>query len=591
MTEPAAFTTEEPDEKFENYLKENFPADKKTFPSVETFLKSTPEDWNAMYGGLSFSSFNEKLGGNPYTVCFMGTGNDKNKWIDKDPNPHDQMIPKPNQPPSYIPYQIWKDRGGITDIREENSAMIDGPAVHLTHDTLDPDSKDSMLNIDPQNPLRRWLEWAIDMKGEFGLFDKATGWSMPALAATGANKALKALEADPNRPLVFIGHSRGGVNCVLAAWMIYLYAKNAKFKNTPISIFAIDPVPGPTSISLQQLPYYGDNYWQQMFQLPPNVKNYSAIVAWDVSSVKKGDTLLNPCVPRPFDKAWNDIPSKEIKLEYWSSVPQELKCNDDPLEGNYVLKDGRTYQIIQCRGSHGSCALQSWCDEGKLNYDIVNTILNYWAKTGNANPHPIQMDLFGRIQDSFIKSPAEGVKGRSISSWPGSWSTLGKVSGNHWYTLFEGLPDAIRPLNAGNILGTIVPIAQQSFSGDLDGYGRSSRREIGSSSFQSVSDSLMEATDRMITHGVELQQELAAKDAVISDQEERIRAQQERLDYQDGRIRTLERSVAGHNAPRRFTTTQGRAPAPPTTRGGTTNTRRTTRGGTTNAAATDMHYC
>ena len=53
-------------------------------------------------------------------------------------------------------------------------------------------------------------------------------------------------ETNENRPLIFVGHSRGGVKCVLAAWFIYLYAPVEKYKRTPISIFVIDPVPGPT---------------------------------------------------------------------------------------------------------------------------------------------------------------------------------------------------------------------------------------------------------------------------------------------------------------------------------------------------------
>ena len=244
--------------------------------------------------------------------------------------------------PTYIPYQIWKDLGGKKS--NDDVSLVDGCATQLTHKL-----KYNMLNINEGSELYiGYLQWANkDMKEDSppdGLgpnfetrFDQMTGWSMPALAAAGANMALTILKAEKNsnRPLIFIGHSRGGVNCVLAAWFIYLYAKNEKFRKTPISIFVIDPVPGPTRKHV--LP----NNWEQMYQLPPNVKNYCAVCAYDVKGYLNGGCFLNPAVPRPYT---SNTQLEAQPLHSWKSVPEAFKADVDPLvDDSCPLTEGRMY--------------------------------------------------------------------------------------------------------------------------------------------------------------------------------------------------------------------------------------------------------
>lgn len=125
----------------------------------------------------------------------------------------------------------------------------------------------------------------------------------------------------------------------------------------------------------------------------------------------------------------------------------------------------------------------------------------------------------------------------------------------------------------------------QSFSGNLGSYRRS------------FADSLAEATDRMIAHSGELQKDLAAKDAIIAEQEERIRAQQQRIDDQNFRINTLERRLGAIGRSARRTATNGRR----SNREGTATTgRRSSRNETATTgrrssrnetASTALRYC
>ncbi|MEO6000584.1 MAG: hypothetical protein ABIN89_27295 [Chitinophagaceae bacterium] len=107
------------------------------------------------------------------------------------------------------------------------------------------------------------------------------GWSAPALALHGANLAA----ASGAQRYNFIGHSRGAVESIMAAWFLYAYGSGS-VRNMPFSIFAIDPVPGTGE-------WYGI-----LTQLPPNVVNYVGVYAWD-QSVQPGDRPYTALVPRP----------------------------------------------------------------------------------------------------------------------------------------------------------------------------------------------------------------------------------------------------------------------------------------------------
>ncbi|WP_305839631.1 hypothetical protein [Photobacterium leiognathi] len=106
---------------------------------------------------------------------------------------------------------------------------------------------------------------------------------MPALALHGANISA----ASKAETINFIGHSRGACEAIIAAWFLYAYG-DEKVRNTPINIFAIDPVPGFGA-------WYG-----LLTQLPPNVANYVGVYAWDMSNNINGiDHAFQAVVPRP----------------------------------------------------------------------------------------------------------------------------------------------------------------------------------------------------------------------------------------------------------------------------------------------------
>jgi len=429
-------------------------------------------------------SFNNAEG-KAYTVCFMGTKNNKKKWEDddikvaqKNKKASEKEKETAEKTPSYIPYQIWKDLGGKTS--NHDVSLVDGPATKLTHKL-----KYDMLNINEESELYiGYLQWANQEKGgklygpyeaplpDFkgssrGYFDLMTGWSMPALAAAGANMALTILEEEKNsdRPLIFIGHSRGGVNCVLAAWFIYLYAKNEKFRKTPISILAIEPVPGPTG-KFSRVP----NNWEQMYQLPPNVKNYCAVCAYDVHFLltwkTKKEYVLNPVVPRPYT---TNTQLEAQPLHSWKSVPEAFKAQVDPLAASCPLTEDRTYELFVCRGSHGSCGQQKNCPEGVLNYCLVLQKLEMWmANPVTTTPHT-SADMMQQLALLEKEHKEFGRAVRSIASGPTTWSRMNKLPKHGWWkTLFRpkrGLDLEMWDPNAGSIQSIQLNDAMQEQNG------------------------------------------------------------------------------------------------------------------------------
>lgn len=115
------------------------------------------------------------------------------------------------------------------------------------------------------------------------------------------------------------------------------------------------------------------------------------------------------------------------------------------------------------------------------------------------------------------------------------------------------LPPADTPASVAEIVGypgvperkqELLQAKTQSFSGDLSG------RSSGSFSFQRLASSLLEATDNMIGHSEQLEDDVAAKDAIIA-------AQEERIQDQNARIAALERQAA-RPTPARHATTRAR---------------------------------
>lgn len=181
------------------------------------------------------------------------------------------------------------------------------------------------------------------------------GWSMPALALHGANLAAGS-QADTFN---FIGHSRGACEAIMAAWFLYAYG-DEKTRNTPVNIFAIDPVPGPGT------------WWSILTQLPPNVVNYVGVYSWDQSyNLNLQDHAFQALVPRPnglMRGEDNQIIIHEQSLwdwikRYpgWASIANEAQ-QVDPLAANTELPQPKGYKLYACRGRHSTVAGNSTRD-------------------------------------------------------------------------------------------------------------------------------------------------------------------------------------------------------------------------------------
>jgi hypothetical protein len=156
-----------------------------------------------------------------------------------------------------------------------------------------------------------------------------SGWDAAALALHGAN-----LAARSNQPnYTFIGHSRGAVEAVMAAWFLYAYGQ----PNAKVRILAIDPVPGP------------GNWYGILTQLPPNVVEYVGITAWDHL-----DSGFNGLVPRPNARMAGS--NAQLKLGgSWSALADHYQL-DDPLKPRPGAAQPAGYQLFACRGRHATVA-------------------------------------------------------------------------------------------------------------------------------------------------------------------------------------------------------------------------------------------
>jgi hypothetical protein len=165
------------------------------------------------------------------------------------------------------------------------------------------------------------------------------GWSAPALALHAANLAASSGKQQYN----FIGHSRGGVEAIMAAWFLFLYGPD-NVKNIPVNIFAIDPVPGT------------GQWYSILTQLPPNVVNYVGIYAWDMC-IQPGDKPFTALVPRPNGLMTGQPNTFTPYYWYWDKwkymADQSQKA--DPLApGNDPQPTG--YELYACRGRHSTVA-------------------------------------------------------------------------------------------------------------------------------------------------------------------------------------------------------------------------------------------
>jgi hypothetical protein len=177
---------------------------------------------------------------------------------------------------------------------------------------------------------------------QLSMVTQLDGWSAPALALHGANLAA----ASGARQFNFVGHSRGAVAGIMAAWFLYAYGSD-QVRQIPVHIFAIDPVPGT------------GEWYSILTQLPPNVVHYVGVYAWD-QCVQPADKPFSALVPRPNGLMMGT--DNHIKLtDYWWWPWDRWKALADDSQKQDPLKPANSpqptsYELFACRGRHSTGA-------------------------------------------------------------------------------------------------------------------------------------------------------------------------------------------------------------------------------------------
>lgn len=346
-----------------------------------------------------------------YTVCFNGTGcpRDEGEFTHNSftgsygnkgaYHPKTGYLPNrmhieinENITDGYIPgsAEILQNRG-TADINTDKSASVRGVGMAdfyldenvdkgqpksypLKRDVLSYGATEgSEDEKDPDNIIRYLDEYfRNDYTGE-SQKELVIGYGMSALALHGANLAAAAITRPENKAtkIVFIGHSRGGCECMMAANFLYWYGTD-QMKAVPVYIFAIDPVPGSGS-------------WYHSFtQLTPNVKKYVGVYAFD--HMDKGFSAV---VPRPTKAMYNKgtepapLPTKLTPTAiffrdrtFFTKIGMDYHT-DDPVTSN-SCDAPQDYDLYICRGKHGTVTGNMTTDSGqdpeKANPDRVGAV-------------------------------------------------------------------------------------------------------------------------------------------------------------------------------------------------------------------------
>lgn len=283
-------------------------------------------------------SFAEKTG--VMTVSFSGTACTRDEGeVSREESDKNIYLPSTG----YIPVRIINELKGV-------GMTVRGAGENdwaHTRDTSEPLMVNGPLNAPDE--LLSDISSYISGNQYTKYKESLAGWTMPALALHGANLAA-ASEGD-----VFnlIGHSRGACEAIMAAWFLYAYG-DEKTRNTPVNIFAIDPVPGPGT------------WWSLLTQLPPNVVNYVGVYSWDQSyNLNVQDHAFQALVPRPNGRMRNENNDITIHSQSWwdwikrypgwASMANDVQ-QADPLTPDSNRPQPVGYELYACRGRHGTVA-------------------------------------------------------------------------------------------------------------------------------------------------------------------------------------------------------------------------------------------
>lgn len=269
------------------------------------------------------------------TVCFCGTACTRDEGeISREGSPMEIYAPATG----YIPVRIHREISG--DLHATTpSVTIRGVGQN---DWTGNDIGETLISAGPLNAppsLLRYIDSYLS-GNQNSMMVQVNGWSAPALALHAANVCA----ASGKKQYNFIGHSRGAVEAIMAAWFLYAYGSD-DVKNIPVNIFAIDPVPG-----------VGE--WYGIFtQLPPNVVNYVGIYSWDMC-YQPNDAPFMPVVPRPNGLMSGKDNKPAIYQSWWKNEWKYIADTTtltDPLMASSDRQPSG-YELYACRGRHSTLA-------------------------------------------------------------------------------------------------------------------------------------------------------------------------------------------------------------------------------------------
>jgi hypothetical protein len=294
--------------------------------------------------------FTELNMSNPsFTICLAGTACTRDEGERSRKGSDARIYCKPT---GYIPVRIHLELSGALDAVKP-SISVRGVGEN---DWAEPrDSSEALMLNGPLDAPKVLLAYTKKYSGgdQRSMPSTASGWAATALALHTANLAVASGAANIN----LIGHSRGAVQAIMAAWFIYAYGS----RDLTVNIFAIDPVPGTGE-------WYGI-----LTQLAPNVRNYVGIYSWDMG-LQPADKPFMALVPRPNMKMLGLSDGKEaVKLgSTWDTLADNNQ-QVDPLEPGPALQP-QGYELFACRGRHSTVAGNSTADSGYNPDDVSDAV-------------------------------------------------------------------------------------------------------------------------------------------------------------------------------------------------------------------------
>lgn len=302
-----------------------------------------------------------------FTIIFCGTACTRDEGEATRPE-SDMRIYRPGT--GYIPVRIHLEISGQLDAKAP-SVTVRGVGENdwaAPRDDSEPLLLDGPLKV-PQDLIESLRQYSGgNQRSDYKV---ATGRTLTALALHGANLAA----ASGARQFNFLGHSRGAVECVMAAWLLYAYG----LREPLINIFAIDPVPGP-----------GD-WYGTLTQLSPNVANYVGVYAWDHFETFS-DRFFLPLVPRP-NGPMSGQPGEVPLGASWDTLADKCQRADPLAPGD--APQPSNYKLYACRGRHstvaGNTTADGYYDPSNLSdsvapvpeliYRLARAYLTQWGTT------------------------------------------------------------------------------------------------------------------------------------------------------------------------------------------------------------------